>query len=63
MELHLLHVLEPLSFILTSALRGKLKSVIIFLSQLHCFYLISDRVNKFAARELLEWIWWKFSFN
>jgi hypothetical protein len=63
MELNFLHVLEPLIFILTSALGGDLKSIIILLSQLHCFYLISDKVNKFAARELLEWLWWKFDFT
>jgi hypothetical protein len=63
MELHFLHVLEPLSFILTSTLGGEMKNVIILLSQLHCFYLSSDRVNKFAARKLLEWLWWKFSFT
>jgi hypothetical protein len=33
MELHSLHVLEPLNFILTSALGGELKRVIILLSQ------------------------------
>jgi hypothetical protein len=60
---HFLHVLELLSFILTSTLGGELESVIIFLSQLHCFYLISDIINKFAAREFLEWLWWKFSFT
>jgi hypothetical protein len=63
MELHFLHVLEPLNFILTSSLGGEMKRIIILLSQLHCFYLISDRVNKFASREFLEWIWWKFSFT
>jgi hypothetical protein len=57
MEFHdFLHVLEPLIFILTSTLGGEMKSVIILLSQLLCFYLISDIVHKFAARELLEWI-------
>jgi hypothetical protein len=56
MDFHFLHVLEPLSFILTSTLGGELKRTIIFLSQLNCFYLISDKVNKFVARELLEWI-------
>jgi hypothetical protein len=60
---HFLHVLEPLNFILTSSLGGELKRIIIFLSQLHCFYLINDRVNKFEARELLECLWWKFDFT
>jgi hypothetical protein len=63
MELHLIHVLDPLIFILTSALGGELKNVIILLSQLHCLYLSSDRVNTFATRKLLEWLWWKFAFT
>jgi hypothetical protein len=63
MELYFLHVLKPPNFILTSALGGKLKNVIILLSRLH--YLLSsiDRVKELPVRKLLEWLWWNFSFT
>jgi hypothetical protein len=63
MELYFLHVLKPPSFILTSSLGGKLKNVTVLLSRLHSLLSIIDRVNKFAARKLLEWLWWKFAFT
>jgi hypothetical protein len=63
MELYFLHVLKPPSFILTSTLGGKLKNVIVLLSRLHYLLSIIDRISKFAARKLLEWLWWKFAFT
>jgi hypothetical protein len=63
MELYFLHFLKPPIFILTLSLGGKLKNVTILLSRLHSLLLIIDKVNKFAARKLLEWLWWKFSFT
>jgi len=63
MELHFLCVLEPPNFILTSTLGGKLKDVIILLSQFHHLLLITDRVNGLPVRKLLEWLWWKFAFT
>jgi hypothetical protein len=63
MELYFLHVLKPPNFILTSSLGGKMKNVTVLLSRLHSLLSIIDRVNKFAARKLLEWLWWKFSFT
>jgi hypothetical protein len=63
MELYFLHVLKPPSFILTSALGGKLKDVTILLSRLHHLLSITDRVKELPVRKLLEWLWWKFSFT
>jgi hypothetical protein len=63
MELYLLHVLKPPSFILTSSLGGKLKNVTVLLSWLDSLLSITERVNKFTARKLLEWLWWKFAFT
>jgi hypothetical protein len=63
MELHFLNVLKPSRFILPSTLEGNLKNVISLLSQF-CYPLqISDIVNKFSIRKLLEWICWKFVFT
>jgi hypothetical protein len=63
MELYFLHFLKPPIFILTSEIGGNMKNLTILLSRLH--YLLSsiDRVNKFAARKLLEWLWWKFDLT
>jgi hypothetical protein len=55
-ELYFLHVLKPPNFILTSSLGGKLKNVTVLLSRLHSLLSIIDRVNKFVARKLLEWL-------
>jgi hypothetical protein len=63
MELHFLHVLKPPSFILPSTLEGEMKNVIVLLSQFHYLYLISDKVNKFSVRRLLDWLWWKSTFT
>jgi hypothetical protein len=63
MELHFLNVLKPPRFILPSSLGGNLKNVINLLSQFYYPLLISDRVNKFSVRKLLEWLWWKFVFT
>jgi hypothetical protein len=63
MELHFFHVLKPPNFILPSTLGGEMKNVIDLLSQFHYPLLISDRVNKFSVRRLLEWLWWKFAFT
>jgi hypothetical protein len=63
MELYFLHFLKPPNFILTSAIGGKMKNVTILLSQLHYLLSAIDRVNKFVARKLLEWLWWKFAFT
>jgi hypothetical protein len=63
MEWHFLNVLKPSRFILPSSLGGNMKNVINLLSQFYCPLLISDRVNKFSVRKLLEWLWWKFVFT
>jgi hypothetical protein len=63
MEWHFFQVLNPPKFILPSALGGGLKNVIDLLSQFHYLLLISDRVNKFSVRRLLDWLWWKSTFT
>jgi hypothetical protein len=63
MELYFLHVLNPLSFILISALGGNIKDVTDLLSRLHHLLLITDKVKEILVRKLLEWLWWKFSFT
>jgi hypothetical protein len=63
MELHFLNVLKPPRFILPSSLGGNLRNVINLLSQFYCPLLISDKVNKFSVRKLLEWFWCKFVFT
>jgi hypothetical protein len=63
MELHFFQVLKPPNFILPSTLGGELKNVIDLLSQFHFLLLISDRLNKFSVRRLLDWLWWKSTFT
>jgi hypothetical protein len=63
MQSHFLHDSKPPGLIPLLLSGGKLKDVIILLSRLFHVLLIIDRVNKLAARKLLEWLWWKFSFT
>lgn len=63
MELHFFQALKPPNFVLPSTLGGELKKVIYLLSQFHYLLSITDRVNEFPVRKLLEWLWWKFTFT
>jgi hypothetical protein len=63
MEFLFLHDLKPLSLIPLLPFGGKLKDVILLLSRLHQLLSITDRVKELPVRELLEWLWWKFSFT
>jgi hypothetical protein len=63
MEFPFFQVLKPPSFIFLSTLGGELKNVINLLSQFHYLLSITDRVNEFPVRKLLEWLWWKFTFT
>jgi hypothetical protein len=63
MELYFLHVLKLHRFIPTSTLGGKMKNVTVLLPQLHYRLSIIDKIKKFAAMKLLEWLWWKFDFT
>jgi hypothetical protein len=54
MELHFFQALKPPNFVLPSALGGELKKVMYLLSQFHYLLLITDRVNEFLVRKLLE---------
>jgi hypothetical protein len=63
MEWHFFQVLKPPNFIFPSTLGGEMKDVTDLLSLFHYLLLISDRVNKFSVRGLLDWLWWKFTFT
>jgi hypothetical protein len=63
MELHFLNILKPSRFILPSSLGGNMKDVINLLSHFYSPFLISEKINKFSVRRLLEWLWWKFVFT
>jgi hypothetical protein len=63
MEWHLPYDLEPPYFIATPACKEELKSVTTLLSWLHHPLMIIDRGKELLSRNLLEWLWWKFSFT